>query len=97
VAGDGASTLMGELDDDLHLNGLSMDTILHVYRSGFNRALVSVGLAFGLDPANGMQTWAKGSSLEEPPRKRVPEARQNRPRRDAAARLRWCPSEQDRR
>ena len=87
VAGDGASTLMGELDDDLHLNGLSMDTIQHVYRSGFNRALVSVGLAFGLDPANGMQTWAKGSSLEEPPRKRVREGQQNSPRR--------CPSERD--
>lgn len=96
VAGDGASTLMGELDD-LHLNGASMDTILQAYRSGFNRALVSVGLAFGLDPANGMQHWSKGCSLQDPPRKRVREGQQDSPHQDETARLRGRPSERDRR
>ena len=96
VAGDGASSLMGELDDDLHLSGVSMDTILRVYRSGFNRALVSVGLAFGLDPTNGVPHWSKGSSLEDNPGKQVHDSLQNSlEREDEAAQLHWRPSKRD--
>jgi len=48
VAGDGASALVAELRKDPHLSEVPVETLVRVYRSGFNRALVSVGLALGL-------------------------------------------------
>jgi hypothetical protein len=45
VASEGATAVVAEVAGDPEL--------LRAYRSGFERALVSVGLAFGLEPAEG--------------------------------------------
>jgi len=96
VAGDGATSLMGELEGDARISGVSMETLLHVYRCGFNRALVSVGLAFGLDPSNGVPQWSKGGALGDGPRKQVRDEANRPDRDDEAARLPWHPSRRDR-
>ena len=53
-----------ELRARLDAAGIPCEQLLQVYRQGFHDALVSVGLAFGLEPV-GLNTRAPGAGVRQ--------------------------------
>jgi hypothetical protein len=50
VASEGSASLMVEMLGDEDLQGVPVEKLMAIYRRGFQTALASVGLAFGLVP-----------------------------------------------
>lgn len=71
VAAEGVPALLSELGEQTE-HAPQSDILIRAYRSGFERALVAVGLAFGLEASNRCKEWKKTDSLHIQTRKRLP-------------------------